>query len=347
MRVAVIGGHGHLGRAIALGLAKSPGVEVAIAGRSSRNDVQVDLAREDSFGALDEFDAIVNASDSLIAPPDALVSRCLRRGPLLLETVGEPVAIRRILGAHPRDERGHAGTVVLGAGIFPGMSNLLAAEAIAAVEDCTGVELAMRWNPMSAGGGGMVRLVPHLLVVPTHRVDDGRIVEGPAMGPGPTLPFSDGEHPCLHLPFTEPTMLARTHPELREIATYGSVDPDIMTRAFHLFPLWLMQRSLVRAMMWLQFTVLRRFVLRSVPAHVRIVARARNDDGDEAVRTFDARDGIAVGGDLVAAMLSLLHDPPAGLHLPDELFTAEAVRDAMLRLAEPRPAASRSASAAR
>lgn len=334
MRVAVIGGRGHLGKAAVAGLREQPGLEVVIAGRSSHNDVRVDLQRPESLSALDGFDAVVNCSDSLAAPPDALVERCLRQGPLLLETAGEPVAMRRLLAAFGRPRPGDAGTVLLGAGIFPGFSNLLAAEAIAAVPGCTSIELAMRWNPMSAGGAGMVSLVPHLLMVPTHRVVDGRLVEGPSIGPGPVLPFSDGPHPTLHLAFTEPTMLAHGHPQLREIATYGSVDPDFMTGAFRWVPLWLMQRRIVRAWMWLQFTVLRRGLLRRVSARVRIVARARNPAGDEVVLTHESPDGIADGGRMIAAMLLELAGRalPTGLQLPEALLTAEAIR----RRLEPR-----------
>lgn len=332
MRVIVIGGRGHLGRAVVAGLRKQA-IEVAVAGRSRPNDVRVDITDPTRLDVLDDFDAVVNCSDSLAAAPDELVRRCLLRGPLLLETVGEPVAIRRLLGAsHPT---GH-GTVLLGAGIFPGMSNLIAAEAIAAVEACTSVELAMRWNPMSAGGGGMVALVPHLLGVPTHRVVEGDVVEGPPMGPGPELPFSDGRHATLHLPFTEPTMLARTHPQLANIATYGSVDPDAMMLGFRVLPGWLMRRRIVRWLMWLQFTLLRRVLLRRVPAHVRICARATNARGDEAVRTFVAEDGIGWAGEIVAAMLLELSDVGPGLHLPDAVLTAELVR---ARLSAPRSTA--------
>lgn len=325
MRVAVIGGRGHLGQAVVRALVHGGEREVVVAGRSRHNDLRLDLGRPKTLEALDEVDAVINCSDSLIAAPDALVERCLTRGPLLLETVGEPVAVRRILATQPAKTRQARAAVVLGAGIFPGMSNLLAAEAIAAVDECTTVELAMRWNPMSAGGGGMVRLVPHLLVVPTHRLSEGQLVEGPPMGPGPELPFPDGLHPSLHLPFTEPTMLAATHPRLREIATYGSVDPDLMMSAFRWIPSGLLRLRLVRTLMWLQFTVLRRVLLRRLPAHVRMVARARNARGDEAIRTFEARDGIETAGWIVAAMLDEVRDAPPGLHLPDTLTTAPAI----------------------
>ena len=323
MRVAVIGGRGHLGQAAVHGLREHESMHVEVAGRSPRNDVQLDLTRPESFGVLDDFDAVINCSDSLAAPPDALVSRCRRHGPLLLETSGDPAALRRILRA---PAAGGEGSVVLGAGIFPGMSNLIAAEAIAAVRACSSIELGIRWNPMSAGGAGMVALVPHLLVVPTHRVVDGRCVEGPPMGPGGELPFSDGRHATLHLPFTEPTMLAHTHPALPNIATFGSVDPDVLMLGFRFMPAWLMQRRLVRWLMWLQFSVLRRGLLRRRAARVRICARARNVAGDEAIRTFDAKDGIEAAGHILAAMLLESANLPPALHLPDAVMTAESIR---------------------
>ncbi len=327
MRVAVIGGRGHFGRSVVAGLREHADIEVVVAGRSVHNDIRVDLADSASLHALDEHDAVVNCADSLAAPPDMLVRRCLHGGPPLVETVGEPVAIRRILHSVACDDTPPRSPVLLGAGIFPGMSNLVAAEAIAAVEDCSGVEVAMRWNPMSAGGAGMVGLVPHLLVVPTHRIVDGAVVEGPSMGPGPDLPFPDGVHGSLHLPFTEPTLLAHTHPHLRSIAAYGSVDPDVMMSMFRWFPKWLLCCRPMRALLWLQFTVIRRLVRRGTPAHVRIVARARNDAGKEEIRTFEAEDGIATAGRIVAAMLLELRHAPPGLHVPGGSILGGGIRD--------------------
>ncbi len=325
MQVAVIGGFGHLGAAVVHGL-RAAGLEVAIAGRSARSDVQVDLTRPDTFAALDRFDAIVNCSDSVAAPPDDLIAYCLEHEALLLETASEPVALRRVIERYRNDPGRHRGTVLLGAGIFPGFSNLLAAEAIAGVPDCNAVELGIRWSPFSGGGAGMVRLVPHLLVVPTQRVEAGQLVEGPAMGPGPELPFPDGTQPSLHLAFVEPTMIALRHPELREVATYGSFEPNLINRSFRLFPLWLMQRPITRLCLWIQFTVLRRFLLRRRTSHVLMVVRARNAAGDEAIRHFTAPDGIAMAGHIVAAMLLELDGPSPGLYVPPDLLDAEAIR---------------------
>ncbi len=324
MRVLVIGGHGHLGSSVVRALHRLEGMEVSTGGRSSRNDVRLDLERPDSFSALDTFEVVINCSDSLAAPPDALVQRCIERGPTLLETTADPVTIRRLVAAPP--STGGVGAVLLGAGLFPGLSNLIAAAAIADVERCTSVELAIRWNPMSAGGGGMVALVPHLLRVATHRQVGGRLVEGPSMGPGPRLPFSDGEHACLHLPFTEPTMLAQTQSHVRDIAVFGSLDPDVMMDAFGWVPLRVLQNVVARWLMWLQFTALRRLLLRRVRSRDRIVARATNEACDAAVRTFETTDGIAAAGDVTAAQIPDLLQAKPGLHLPDGLSSVEAIR---------------------
>lgn len=324
MKIAVIGGRGHFGRAIVSGLERA-GHDVVTAGRSAKNQVRIDLRSPATYPALDPFDAVVNCSDSLAAPPDPLIRHVLEAGGLLIETAGEPVVVRRVLADH-RPDQGHRGTVVFGAGIFPGYSALLAGEAVDSLPGATGVELGIRWNPMSAGGGGMVALVPHLLGVSTHQRRGGELEVGPPMGPGPTLPFPDGPHATMHLPFTEPDLLARSRPGLLDIATYGSVDPDVMMLGFKLIPGALMRTRLMRALMWLQFTVLRRGLLRAVPSRVRMVARATSPDGEEAVRTLDVPDGIAAAGHLVAATLAAVGEPPPGLHLLDALTTAAEVR---------------------
>lgn len=327
VRVVVIGGHGHLGAAIVSALRAAAGFEVAIAGRSA--DVHIDLHDADTFAALAGFDAIVNASDTLRAPPDALVRHCLERGQLLLETAAEPVFVRRVLAA---DLRAGPGTVVLGAGLFPGLSNLLAADTAARVEACTSLELAIRWSPFSGGGGGMVALVPHLIRVPTQHRAAGRMIEGSPVESGPVLPFSDGEHASLHVAFSEPSMLARSL-DVPNVAVYGSFVPDVVMASFRFTPLWLLALAPVRAWLWLQFTILRRFLLRRVPADVRMVARARAADGREALARLHVRDGIAACGWAIVGALRHLadHRPPPGLVLPDRAMRLD---DVLVRIPE-------------
>jgi hypothetical protein len=335
MRVVVIGGRGHMGAAAVQAL-RVAGIEVASAGVSANNDVQIDLRGASTLSRLDGFDAIVNCSDSLIAAPDDLVRHVITRGGLLLESAAEPVTMRRLLDTRFADG---PGTAVLGAGIFPGLSNLLAAREARAVGECHALELGIRWSPLSAGGGGMVGLVPHLLDVPTHKYVDGALVEGPPVEAGPRLPFAEGERATLHVAFCEPTMLRR----FPNVAVYGSFAPDILMTSFRLTPLWLLRLSIVRAWLWLQFTVLRRFLLRSVHASVRIVARARNLAGEEAIVRCEAPDGIACGGTVIAAMVSRLRqrELPGGLHLCDALLDLSdlEIPDAKIVVEEPRTAA--------
>lgn len=336
--MVVIGGRGHMGAA-AVQAFRAAGVEVASAGPSASNDLQVDLRDASTLSRLDAFDAIVNCSDSLVAAPDELVRHVIERGGLLLESAAEPVTVRRLLAA--RFDEG-PGTAVLGAGIFPGLSNLLAAEAARAVGDCHALELGIRWSPLSAGGGGMVGLVPHLLDVPTHKYVDGALVDGPPVEAGPRLPFAEGERATLHVAFCEPTMLRQSR-SIPNVAVYGSFAPDILMTSFRLTPLWLLRLSIVRAWLWLQFTVLRRFLLRSVHASVRIVARARNLSGEEAIVRCEAPDGIACGGTVIAAMVACLkrRELPGGLHLCDALLDLSdlEIPDAKIGVEGPRTAA--------
>jgi len=73
--------------------------------------------------------------------------------------------------------------------------------------------------------------------------------------------------------------------------------------------------------------VLRRFVLRRVASRVRMVARARNGDGREALSQLQVADGIAACGWGVVGMLRAFAErrPPPGLHLPDTLVGLDAV----------------------
>ena len=102
-RVLVIGGYGFYGSKVAATL-RARGHEVSIGARrpQGRADaVRVDLAAPETFAALAGFDAIVNCSDSVNAPPDAAVSHVLQNGGAWMEMGAHARGSERLLGRGP------------------------------------------------------------------------------------------------------------------------------------------------------------------------------------------------------------------------------------------------------
>jgi hypothetical protein len=327
-RVLVIGARGHLGQQAVAGLRRLGGGAEVICG-SRRGDAAVDLARPQTWEALRAFDLIVNCADTVTAPPDGLIRFCLEEGLALIETGSEPGMVRRVLasarpsGASPQGQGGWRGVVVVGAGIFTGLSNLLGAAAVErAGPGCQRLALGIQWSPLSAGGGGMVNLVGHLLGASTVRYEGGVAVEGPPVQAGVALAFGAQRAPraTLHLPFSEASML-RLSTGLPAVAVYGALQPALLGAMFLWLPLWLLQTRAMRGWLWLQFTLLRRVLLRWRRSPVDLVAVASDAQGRRlAVGHLHADDGMALAGGAIAAQAeALLAGRPApGLYMADE-----------------------------
>lgn len=330
MRVLVIGGRGHLGSRAVAALARGS-TDVAMAGRSGDSDVQVDITRPETL-PLESFDAVVNCSDSVAAPPDAAIAHCLAEGGTWLECASEPMLVRRLLAQH----RGEAATgrVLLGCGIFTGLSNVLAGQAARQVGPGAALQLGIRWSTFSAGGAGMVHLMTHLLDVPTVCVRAGQAVEGPPLEAGPELPFGDRRWGTLHVPFSEAEMLAAST-KARNIGVYAALIPSLLRPLFLLTPGWLLRARPVRALLGLQFSVLRRVLLRWKTSPVELSAVAVGQAGQETRLGVTCRDGMDAAGNLMAAMAlgCVERELPRGLTLPDEHFELEPLVDAANGLA--------------
>jgi hypothetical protein len=327
VRIVIIGGAGYLGARAVSALRARGGVDVLVAGRSGR-DVIVDLTRPETFAALDGADVVVNASTSHGAAPDALAAHCLQRGLVLLECSSDRVVIERLLAARGADA---AGAVVLGAGIYTGLSNLLGRAASDAVGGATALEIGIRSTPFSGAGPGTIDLMLDAMAVPAAVVRAGVASEVAAALTGPTLPFPRQARRTLTFSFPEVPMLAAST-GAADVALGFAPAPALLWPSFRVLPTWALTSRPFRALMRVYFRVLRLALLGGVPGRVELVARARGPGG-EAARALVADDGFAVAGAAIAAMATHLArraPRPRGTVTIDEVMTlaeaAEALR---------------------
>jgi hypothetical protein len=187
-RVLVIGATGVLGALTAQAF-EDAGWEVLRGGRSGEragNWRHVDLGRPETVApALGAVDVVVNTVPHAGAVSERLV---IEQGGLLLNTSAQPVAYADQLGDRPP---GAAGTVVLGAGIAPGLTNLIAAGLLAAHPEADEIEVVFTFSAAATSGPqGHEFVRQHLTETATY---------GSATVPLP-LPF--GTRQCV--PFAEP-----------------------------------------------------------------------------------------------------------------------------------------------
>jgi hypothetical protein len=292
--VRVLGGSGYLGRRVVAALSALRSLTVQSASR--RGDVRVDVSRPETFAALDDSDVIVDVSDATTTAPDELIEHLLSRGVTVIETTSDPRCIERL----HRRFRGTNGRLILGCGIFTGVSNLLARAASRDVGEAERVRLAISSSPFSGAGAGTIELMVEGLRTPVVTWEAGARIERASMTKGPRVDFGAASRPTLVAPFAETYML-------RESTGAGSVEvlfsprPAPLVPAFLWTPSWVGRTRWGRALMRGYFTALRRWALSRVASEVELYALAEAR-GARSERRVVARDGMMAAAWAAAAM---------------------------------------------
>ena len=161
----VIGAHGELGTLTA-GTFQAAGWEVRRGSRRPRSgEVRVDVDEPESAAAVARDDElIVNA----VPHPGLLVERAvLERGGALINVSALPAAAGRALRAGAGGARG---TVLMNAGLVPGVSNLVAADLLRTHPHADELEIVLTLSATSSRGPAGVQLIRRgLTAVPRHR----------------------------------------------------------------------------------------------------------------------------------------------------------------------------------
>lgn len=335
MRLLVIGGLGHLGTRVVRALRKDHGAELTIASRTpfAAGIVRFDHALPETFGALDGFDLILDTSDSLSAQPDQAYTYALTRGKVVVCASADPETIERLL------DRFHhkplSGTLILGAGLSPGLSNLLAARAASAVPagELRAITLGARVNILSQAGQGMVRQLPRALQLPSVSYSRDTRQTREQLLAGPRIPYLRARRAAsLSFPLAEPPML-RASTTASEVHAYLSPSPAPLRHALRWSPGWLLRNPLSHLVIFFWLTLIRRILLTWREGVVELTATAIAADGTQRRAMLSFERGARSAGTAVAAIAILCqrYPPPPGGYTVDELFGLEQVLPIMRR----------------
>jgi hypothetical protein len=297
-RIVVIGGSGYLGSRAVEALRKLPGLDVVVASR--RGEIKIDLGDPSTFGVLDGADLVVDLADATSTPPDRAARYCLEKGLRFLETTSDQTVIDRML----RDLRGSngPGAVILGAGIFTGLSNLMGARV---AREGGSVRLGICTSPYSGAGKGTVALMASALSTEAIAYENDKRVIHPPTSAGPRMDFPGGTKPTLRVPFPEAVML-RTSTRARTVDVFFAPKPSLLVYAFLMMPAALLRARWFGRMMGAYFGFLRTKVLARSATASELLA-----EGDRGRALLRAKDGMRAGGVAIAAIAEALLEKAA------------------------------------
>jgi hypothetical protein len=317
--VLVVGGTGFLGQRTVAALQKVHGFEVRALSR--RGTAPFDATRPATWQGLTGADLVVDLSDTLTVKPDEWVAWCLERQIPVLEATADMACVERL---HQRFSR-TPGTLILGGGIFTGMSNLLGRAAADAVESPKSVFLGISSSPFSGAGSGTIELMLASLRISVVRYRANARVEQSGMSPGPDFIFGNSRRATLLAPFAEAFML-HTSAGAQDVEVGFSPRPAFLVPSFRLLPPAFTHSRLGQALLRMYFTVLRRWLLGSVASPVELYARATSGDHEVERRLF-APDGMQAAAWALAAMCEafLAHPTGAGVRFIDDVCGLAAI----------------------
>ena len=215
--------------------------------------------------------------------------------------------------------------MILGAGIFTGLSNLLCGAA--AKEGARSLDLAIRSSPYSGAGTGTIELMVASLAQATRAFVDGVAKLGPSVAKGPRFRFPSGEAPSLQVSLAEPWMVHHST-QVPNVRAFLAPKPALLVYAFLAMPLWLVRARLFRGFFGWYMAFLRRLVLRSVASRVELLAVT-----DRQELSLVADDGMQTAGDAIAAMVVQLGGRTiSGLKMVDEVLELDPVLATMREL---------------
>lgn len=316
-RIAVLGGSGFLGSRVVAALKKAK-ADVSVASR--RSAVSVDVTRPESWRALEPFDLVVDLSDTVTTPPDALIAWLLERGKCVIEATSDAPCVERLAAAHESTK----GRLVLGGGIFTGVSNLLARDVADRSGAVEAVQLGISSSPFSGAGTGTIALMVNAMGVAPVRFEGGQRIEEGGLLRGPVVDFAGTRRPTGVMSLAEPSMIARST-GAKKVDVSFAPRPGFLVSAFTMAPLWLARLGWYRAFMRAYFTVLRKFLLRGKESAVELTATARGTR--VASRWLTTPDGMEAGGVALAAMAEAVASRSdwSGVRCIDDLTALEPI----------------------
>jgi hypothetical protein len=330
-KVLVIGGHGFLGAKVLKGLSSITYLEVDVGSpdRNSPDSIYIDLNDASTFSAMEKFDHIINCSNSLNAKPDKAIAYALEQGLTFIEMSADLDTIERLITADRNktltEDGPFKGVLIIGAGVFPGISNLLAKELYESTKGCEQLEVVIRFSPLSGAGHGMCDLMSNLLQTNTVRYENGARVEEEPISSGVDVKTGEKKYKSLKAGLPEGIMLFFST-KASTTAAYFAPAPGILRMPILIFSRVLNYLKVIRdplqSIFVLMCKLFRGNLLKNKATFIEMTAIANRDTYPETL-AIKISDGILAGAYIPAVLLEHLHSaekPKPGMYFIDQIL---------------------------
>ena len=333
-RILVIGGFGFYGSRVVDSL-RERGHRVVASSRAlaGREGLEFDLGDPEGYAGLCDYDLVINASDTVGASPAAAARYVLDNGGTWMEMGAHAPTVERLLSLpsspHP------LGTVLVGVGVFPGLSTALARAVAERGSGCEQIELGVQLSPLSGAGPANCALMAESLFIPAMRFEGGEAKTlASAIGPAVELDYRNGSRKGVLVTLPDTHLIARAT-KAPKVATYFSLRPGWLRFNFLFLAHFVRLLRVLRGpLVWLltkQLIVLRAILLRGVGTRVELLAvadRGLDSERSESLVFEDGHASTAIG--VCAAAEAWLRrgqsQRPFGIHGVGELFTLDELR---------------------
>jgi hypothetical protein len=203
MRILVVGGRAS--RWVAEILSREQGRTVEVAGQAGAPPPGDVLGR---LEVLEPYDCIVCCPDVPSGFPEKAARHCLERGGTFLQMGAQPDLLERLLLERRRSGAEKVqGTALLGLGLTPGLTNLMAHQLVRQRPGVRRLEIGLRFKGGIGLAPGLLSLMAYPLTPGAAYYSQGDRLDALGIGRGVRFPFTEGESDTVHVPLPESIML--------------------------------------------------------------------------------------------------------------------------------------------
>jgi saccharopine dehydrogenase-like NADP-dependent oxidoreductase len=341
-KILVIGGFGFFGQKIVESLQRLPNADIVIGVRKSNENpktLQIDLEDASELKKLKTFDFVINTITVEDNKYKHLVYYCLTNKVRFIETTADFEANKLLFAIKTaiKDEIEKEeinGSFVFGAGIFPGVSNLVYKRHLEKYTVNNSINLNVRYKVLSGAGKGMIALMIKGISTPCFWFERADLISKKVpFGSMQKQSFNSGNHSSVQITLPE-ILFINAHSKISNIKTFISFQPTFITIIsyyfFNLIPYLGFLKKAFLKLLYVGFYIVRGVFFKNTDTDIYI--SCQNDDNH--VSGIWLNDAFLSAGLFLAAIITFYQetDNNKGMLNVEDTFDLETVVQRMVEI---------------